>query len=814
MLARKSEAAAPSTAKAFSKSAFSGLRVGDANSAFECEADRVADDVMASEKPRIDWSLSRMSIMPSQGQRSGQVQPENVPPVVSEVLNSAGRPLDQDTRNFFEPRFGHKLDAVRIHHDQGAAEATQQVGARAYTVGNHVFFGAGRYTPGASAGCRLLAHELAHVLQQRVIGPTLQRDELEGGSTRNIASSTAGKGTSRAGAALKVYRYAVDGHTVTLTEEQYKAEVARAAHNLAVDFKRVEGIAQVHREEARDFLARVHGTHWYSVGTISDIVGDAIPPDKGIWSYPNAAIKNGRTAAAQGNLASAARQLQLAESALKDAIHEWNVYMGKTIGGAEVTEHVLETTRDVSFSIAVGTAAVVALPIVAAGASAAATGAGLTGTAATIAAGAGTLGTITAGGAVVGGGLRAGSSAAGQKLAGNAVSGGEAWKEFKEGAKHGAVDASTAVLTAGVGKALGPSKNLAGRTLKSAAAAGTGSGLGSGLGATLEGKSPKEVAKATFVGTVGGVAGGTLGTVGGHILGESGVARVLTGGLGGAGGAAASTLAAGDSLKDAKSTLITSALAGGVAASGEHPSTTVSETTAGSQAEQIGAPETSSAEAKVSSSPERESPVASKSKETPSARGNIPVKGPGIWEEISNELSLESPGSGSQTQSVRGAVADAQAAGFVGPGGTPGSVDAAFQSHGSAPTVRSELGVSGSQAQSAHVGPTSALRDVLGYTRSGADTMMLDPKTHAAFDNHWKTWAKSMRRQGHATCTVGELYNVMLEAIDQIPDTNMSPRTKNALSWRLQLELSKDLGLQPNASISLPYKNIRPSGGR
>ena len=70
-------------------------------------------------------------------------------------------------RDFFEPRFGADFSQVRIHTDAEAASSARTEHARAYTVGEDVVFGAGRYAPETAAGKRLLAHELAHVLQQR-----------------------------------------------------------------------------------------------------------------------------------------------------------------------------------------------------------------------------------------------------------------------------------------------------------------------------------------------------------------------------------------------------------------------------------------------------------------------------------------------------------------------------------------------------------------------------------------------------------------------------------------------------------------------
>ena len=88
------------------------------------------------------------------------------------ALMSEGRPLDSGVRTFFEQRFGHSFDHVRVHMGARAAESTRAVNALAYTVGNAIVFGPGQYEPGTPAGRRLLAHELTHVLQQ---GPSTGR---------------------------------------------------------------------------------------------------------------------------------------------------------------------------------------------------------------------------------------------------------------------------------------------------------------------------------------------------------------------------------------------------------------------------------------------------------------------------------------------------------------------------------------------------------------------------------------------------------------------------------------------------------------
>lgn len=76
-----------------------------------------------------------------------------------------GRPLDAGTRAFMESRFSSDFGQVRIHDGPAAARSAAAMGARAYTLGNDLVFGAGHYAPATTAGQRLLAHELAHVLQ-------------------------------------------------------------------------------------------------------------------------------------------------------------------------------------------------------------------------------------------------------------------------------------------------------------------------------------------------------------------------------------------------------------------------------------------------------------------------------------------------------------------------------------------------------------------------------------------------------------------------------------------------------------------------
>ena len=127
----------------------------------EQDADRAADQVTRGSNGLRDGSVKVRRQAESPGASVTQA-----PPIVHRVLGSAGRPLDHDVRGFMEPKFGLDLSRVRIHVHDEAARSARAIGARAYTVGSDIVFGAGEYAPNTATGAHLLAHELAHVVQE------------------------------------------------------------------------------------------------------------------------------------------------------------------------------------------------------------------------------------------------------------------------------------------------------------------------------------------------------------------------------------------------------------------------------------------------------------------------------------------------------------------------------------------------------------------------------------------------------------------------------------------------------------------------
>jgi hypothetical protein len=142
------------------------LKVGDVDDPLEREADRVAGQVVTgpdAQPPRL--RADRPGALP---------EPERTKS--PESFSGGGDPLPAPLRGYFERRFDHDFTGVRLHKGPDAARSALSFGARAYTYGRDIVFGAGEFSPSSNRG--LLAHELAHVVQQGAGQPLVQRSPL------------------------------------------------------------------------------------------------------------------------------------------------------------------------------------------------------------------------------------------------------------------------------------------------------------------------------------------------------------------------------------------------------------------------------------------------------------------------------------------------------------------------------------------------------------------------------------------------------------------------------------------------------------
>lgn len=166
------------------------LQLGARNDPLEQEADRTAERVVAitesapgessaSRPPPISPVARAASRPPSEtdepapdetSELDGEERdslPEDLTRRIVELQHRGRRPLPRELRDYMEPRFRRDFSSVRIHTDEPAAQLSEAIHARAFTLGEHIAFGRNSYQPESLGGKKLIAHELTHVVQQR-----------------------------------------------------------------------------------------------------------------------------------------------------------------------------------------------------------------------------------------------------------------------------------------------------------------------------------------------------------------------------------------------------------------------------------------------------------------------------------------------------------------------------------------------------------------------------------------------------------------------------------------------------------------------
>jgi Domain of unknown function (DUF4157) len=184
------------------------LKISEPGDKYEQQADRIADKVMRMPEPSLQRQVEpeeeeeEEMLQRKTGDRVSTVdsnqESSEVSPIVREVLNYPGQPLDPETRTFMKSRFGYDFSNVRVHADSEAAESAKAINASAYTIGQDIVFGTGQYAPHSTEGRKLLAHELTHTLQQRSMTgeKKIQRTLLRRENCDNITSLPINETTS------------------------------------------------------------------------------------------------------------------------------------------------------------------------------------------------------------------------------------------------------------------------------------------------------------------------------------------------------------------------------------------------------------------------------------------------------------------------------------------------------------------------------------------------------------------------------------------------------------------------------------------
>jgi len=165
----------------------STLIVGAPNAPEEAAADQFADSLLRrldvsdqpANRPSADARPTPTRIRRAAATLTYERVPTVLPETESRIRRSAASPLDAATADSFSSAAGTDLTRVRVHTDSHAAEAASRIQARAFTINNDIYFGAGQYKPSTDSGKRLLAHEIGHTLQNATAvqrSPVIRRD--------------------------------------------------------------------------------------------------------------------------------------------------------------------------------------------------------------------------------------------------------------------------------------------------------------------------------------------------------------------------------------------------------------------------------------------------------------------------------------------------------------------------------------------------------------------------------------------------------------------------------------------------------------
>ena len=163
------------------------LAIGAVNDPLEHEADTMADRVMSMQEvpavgPAGAGGIQRKCAGCEEEEKVQrkplasfiQRKESSVGTVASDAVSSqinaskgSGSNMDSNTQSFMQSRFGTDFWDIKIHTGGEAIQMNRELNAKAFTVGNDIYFNEGQYNPGSNEGKHLLAHELTHTVQQQ-----------------------------------------------------------------------------------------------------------------------------------------------------------------------------------------------------------------------------------------------------------------------------------------------------------------------------------------------------------------------------------------------------------------------------------------------------------------------------------------------------------------------------------------------------------------------------------------------------------------------------------------------------------------------
>ncbi|MBN2006745.1 MAG: DUF4157 domain-containing protein [Anaerolineae bacterium] len=279
---------------------------------------------------------------------SGAVTPE----VGAEIqtMQQGGEPLPPSTRATLEPRFGADFSQVRVHRDEKAAKTSEAVGAQAFTVGNHIAFGEGKYAPETSAGQQLLAHELTHTIQQtggqpqaqRAVpaqstgGPVVQRGLLD--SVANAAQALLSKLIERLRPAADQKAQSVETHAQGAAQGVSQEATTGAGNVATQSAAESQGVSQAAQSEAANVQTQ-------EASSATEMATQAATETTGVQTEATSATSQAatesatQTAAVESQAQSSAGEMEAQATTQTAAIEgQWGQVQSQATGGVSQVE--------------------------------------------------------------------------------------------------------------------------------------------------------------------------------------------------------------------------------------------------------------------------------------------------------------------------------------------------------------------------------------------------------------------------------------------------------------------------------------------
>lgn len=321
------------------------LKVNAPRDRFEKEADRIADHLTKRDIPgekqehKID-----IQAMPS----LQDVDSNNeIGKAFENRLNrhkGDGNPLSPEVRGYFEPRFMHDFSKVRVHTDNEATLMNRDLGARAFTHGQNIYFHRGQYKPQSTEGTKLLAHELTHTVQQNQHISNANHPLVQ----RAIPTSAGQSGVSETRLAelhelMREYRSL--RRSGSLSEEEI-GEVSAAISSAESAIREAERVASAGSTMRAGAGIALGAT---AVLVADDMTGIGVADDVAI---PFTLLAAGVLAVGAAIVASSTLEIQCSQQSARDAVTEVIRAIGQILLAQRVGRQVSGHTNQIAIHLA------------------------------------------------------------------------------------------------------------------------------------------------------------------------------------------------------------------------------------------------------------------------------------------------------------------------------------------------------------------------------------------------------------------------------------------------------------------------------